>query len=71
VHLRVANRAGRVVEQDLNHTAANVQPAQTPPGAVELLARVLRVVAEVLVPVTAGAGLARATSDCRRRVGES
>ncbi|KPK41553.1 MAG: hypothetical protein AMJ65_09240 [Phycisphaerae bacterium SG8_4] len=61
--LGVANRAGRVVEQDAERAGAKIQPAQTPPCAVEFLVRVLGVVAEVLVPVTSGAALARAEDD--------
>jgi hypothetical protein len=63
VYLRIANRALGVVEQNADRTCANVQSTQAPPGAVELLARVLGVVAEVLVPMTAGAGLASAEDD--------
>ena len=71
--LRVADGTLVVVEEDAELSCSNVQPAQLAHRAKELLVFVVGVIAEVLVPVAACAGLASGEDDfvnIRHRAGE-
>ena len=73
VDLRVADGTLPVVEEDAEPSCSNVQSAQLAHRAKELLVFVVGVIAEVLVPVAACAGLAGGEDDLidiRHRAGE-